>query len=232
MSRSRDMTAGTTDDGDRQGMESSSQGKAALMASIESDAQAEIARILQDAADQVAQRGQYTDKKIESMFNEAQQKATKQGQAIQDKAIAQAELEIKRRRLQARTQIVGRLMSMVEEKLGCLIGDDSYREVLIRWIAEAALGLGVDTASVNASAEERTMIDASLMAEVQARVQQAKEQEMAVRLADEPALLSQGVILTAENGRTAYNNQVKTRLLRQQRAVHRLIHDTLFAGEE
>ncbi len=39
----------------------------------------------------------------------------------------------------------------------------------------------------------------------------------------------QGVILTSEDGRTAFNNQVKTRLSRNQRQIKRLIHNALFA---
>ena len=55
---------------------------------------------------------------------------------------------------------------------------------------------------------------------------------MTIQLNEEHALLSQGVVLTANNGRVAYNNQVKTRLLRRQQDIQRLIHDRLFAEEQ
>jgi len=232
MNRPKDITSVATDGGNSNVMEVSSQGQASLIASIESDVQAEEAKILQDAAGQVSQREQYTDKKIESMLSEARQKAARQGEMIRSKAISQAELEIKRRRLRACNEIICRIMSMVEQKLGLMIGNDMYREVLIGWIVEAALGLGVNTAMINASTEERAVIDESLVDEVQAGIQQSGGLSMTIRLADEPALALQGIILTTENGRMAYNNQVKTRLLRQQRDIQRLIHDTLFAEEQ
>jgi len=232
MNRPKNITSAATDGGNSNVMEVSSHGQASLIASIESDVQAEEAKILQDALEQVSQREQYTDKKIESMLNEARQKADKQGEMVRSKAISQAELEIKRRRLRARNEIICRIMSMVEQKLGLMISNDMYREVLIGWIVEAAMGLSVKTAMISASAEERAVIDESLVDEVQARIQQSRGQSMTIRLADEPALASQGIILTTEDGRMAYNNQVKTRLLRQQRDIQRLIHDTLFVEEQ
>ena len=228
MNRPRDITGAASDGGNSNIMEVSSQGQASLIASIESDVQAEEAKILQDAVEQVSQREQYTDKKIESMSNEARQKAAGQGEMIRSKAISQAELEIKRRRLRARNEIICRIMSMVEQKLGLMISNDMYREVLIGWIVEAALALNINTATISASAEERAVIDESLIDEVQARIQQSGSRSMTIRLADEPASALQGIILTTENGRMAYNNQVKTQLLRRQRDIQRLIHDTLF----
>lgn len=231
MNRPRHASRAGTDAGDSDAVALSATGKTSLIASIEADAHAEEAKILQDAADQATQREQYTNKKIESIFNEAHRKAAQQGQILHDKAVAQAELEIKRRRLRARNDIIGRIMSMAEEKLARTIGNDTYREVLIGWIVEAALGLNVPAAILNASAQERALIESSLLEEVQARVERSRGQSMTIKLADGPALASQGIILTAQNGRTAYNNQVKTRLLRQQREIQRLIHDALFAEE-
>lgn len=53
-----------------------------------------------------------------------------------------------------------------------------------------------------------------------------------IRLADGPPQTAQGVVLATEDGRMAFNNQVKTRLLRQQRHIQRLIHDTLFMEQK
>ncbi len=211
--------------------ELSAQGKASLIASIEADAQAEIDKMLREAADQALQREQYTDKKIELMRQESRQKAAAQGDVIRSKALSQAELEIKRRRLRASNEIVQRIMSLVEQKLQRLIGTEAYREVLIRWITEAALGLGGDMLFLNASVEERRLMDETLLHLAQERIQQAQGRTITIRLADAPALASQGVILTTKDGRMAYNNQVRTRLLRQQRSIQRLIHDHLFAEE-
>jgi len=146
--------------------------------------------------------------------------------------MSQAELEIKRRRLHARNEIIRQIIIKVEQKLGAMIHSPAYREAMVRWIVEAALGLNADTVRLNASAEERGLIDQALINTVQAKVQQSRMRPISIHIADEPALASQGILLTTEDGRMAYNNQVKTRLLRRQRDIQRLIHDTLFAEEQ
>jgi vacuolar-type H+-ATPase subunit E/Vma4 len=45
-------------------------------------------------------------------------------------------------------------------------------------------------------------------------------------------LQSQGVVLTAADGRTAFNNQVKTRMLRNRREIQTLIYNTLFTDDQ
>jgi len=44
-------------------------------------------------------------------------------------------------------------------------------------------------------------------------------------------LKAQGIVLTAANGHTAFNNQVKTRMLRKQREIQTLIYNTLFSNK-
>lgn len=225
--------APTTGKQEKEGvMDPSPQGKALLIATITLDAEAEEAKILQEAAERASQREQYTDKKIELMLAEARQKAAQQGDALRSKAVSQAELEIRHRQLQARNEVIRQIMSKVEQKLKSMIGTDSYREILARWIEEAAKGLDVDAAMLNASAEERSLIDESLIHEVQARVERSRGKPVTIRVDEGQALLSPGIVLTANNGRMAYNNQVKTRLLRRQQDIQRLIHDRLFAEEQ
>ncbi len=232
MNRPENIAAAESDRGSTEAMATSSQGEAALIETIESDAQAEEVKILRDAAEQVTQREQYTDKKIESMLNDALAKAQSQAETIRAKAVSQAQLEIKRRRLQASNETIDRIMAMAEQKLQSMITAPAYRDVLIGWIVEAALGLGADVATLNASAAERALIDETLLNDVHQRLQHETGRSIMIRLADGPPQTAQGVVLATEDGRMAFNNQVKTRLLRQQRHIQRLIHDTLFMEQK
>ena len=49
-----------------------------------------------------------------------------------------------------------------------------------------------------------------------------------LQLSKELPLKSQGVVLTAADGRTAFNNQIRTRMLRKEREIRMTIYDTLF----
>ena len=109
-----------------------------------------------------------------------------------------------------------------------MTGDENYRSVLVNWITEAAVGLGAESARINASEKERALISDHMLSEIARRIQKNTGKQVSLTLSDAKPLQSQGVVLTAADGRTAFNNQVKTRILRKQREIRTLIYDTLF----
>ncbi len=206
------------------------QGKEALISGIEADARAEEQRLVADARTQAAEKKKYALQKIDAILKEARSKGHAQAESIQRKAISSVELEIKRRSLQARDTLMHEILEKVAEKLESTIDDPGYKTVLADWIAEAALGLDADAAQVNASARERAMIDPTMLEQVQQKVQAQAGKQVTLVLSDAPPLKDQGVILTTMDGRMAFNNQVRTRMLRKQRQMQKLIYDRLYAG--
>lgn len=210
-------------------MESSEKDRAALITDLEADAHVEADAIIKDAESQVAEKKKYGAKQVASLLEEARKKAAEQAEGIKKRAFSAADLEIKRRSMGARDAVMRDIMGQVEKRFEAMIDDPArYRAVLIDWIAEAAVGLGAESAEVNASEKERTLIDAKLLDEVVARAQAQTHKEMKVTLSAGQPLKSQGIVLTAADGRTAFNNQVKTRLQRSQRQIRTLIYDALF----
>ena len=116
------------------------------------------------------------------------------------------------------------LIKQVEERMQTRIARPDYRTALLQWIVEAARGLNMDAAEINASAAERKLIDKNLLDEAMKML----EQKVALTLSKDDPLSGQGVVLTSVNGRLAFNNQVRTRIQRHQREIHGLIHDVLF----
>jgi vacuolar-type H+-ATPase subunit E/Vma4 len=210
-------------------MESVEKEKAALISGIEADARAEEEKIIKDAENQAVEKRKYSEKKIESLLNDARQKAEEQAETVKRKIISGAELEVKRCSMRARDTVMQDIMDRVERKLNSMTGDADYRSVLINWITEAAIGLDAKTAQVNGSEKERTLINDQLLSEVKEKIHAQTGRQVALTLSDAQPLKSQGVVLTAADGRTAFNNQVKTRMLRNQREIRMLIYNTLFA---
>jgi vacuolar-type H+-ATPase subunit E/Vma4 len=209
-------------------MDSVEQEKAALISGIETDARAEEAEIIKEAENKAAEKIKYSEKKIESILNEARVKAQEQAEAVRRKIISSVELEVKRRSMHAQDSVIQEIMDKVEKKLNTMTTDRNYRSVLIDWITEAAVGLDVESAQINASEKERQMIDEQLLSEVRGKIQMQTGRQVALKLSDEQPLKSQGVVLTAGDGHTAFNNQVKTRMLRNKREILTLIYNTLF----
>lgn len=213
-------------------MESIEREKAALIAGIEKDANAEREKILKEAQTQAAEKKKYSEKKIESLLDEARTKAQEQAEAAKKKIISTAEREAKRRSMHMRSAVIQDILDRVEKKLGSMTGDENYRSTLIGWLTEAAIGLDAESAHVNASAGELKLIDDRVLSEVSRRVRKQAGRQIELTLSDAEPLQSQGLVLTAADGRTAFNNQVKTRMLRNRREIQTLIYNTLFTDDQ
>ncbi|MHC4626385.1 MAG: V-type ATP synthase subunit E [Planctomycetota bacterium] len=213
-------------------MDSVEREKAALIAGIEKDARAEQEKIIDEARVQAAEKKKYSERKIESLLAETQTKAQEQAEAAKKKIVSAAEREVKRRSMGIRDIVMQEIMDRVEKKLGSITGDENYRHALIVWLTEAQIGLDAKSARVNASAQERRIIDERMLSEVSRRVRKQTARQVELVLSDAEPLKSQGVVLTADDGRTAFNNQVRTRMLRKKREIQMLIYDTLFADDQ
>lgn len=212
-------------------MESVDKEKAALISGIETDARAEVERIMKEAEDQAAEKGKFAEKKIESLSNDARQKAQGQAESVKRKILSATELEVKRRSMRVRDVVMQDILDRVGKKLNSMTGNADYRSVLAGWITEAAIGLDAESAQINASQKERTLIDDRMLSDVKGRIHAQTGRRMALTLSDEQPFISQGVVLTAAGGRTAFNNQIKTRMSRSQREIRMLIYNTLFKDD-
>ncbi len=210
-------------------MESAEKGKAELISGIESDARIEEEEIIKEAEKQAAEKRKYSEKKIEALLNDARSEAQKQVEAVKRKMLSAVDLELKRHSMSVRSALMQDITNRVENKLASMSGDANYRSVLISWIAEAFIGLGVEAAEINASEKERALINEPLLSEVKEKIHMQTNKQAQLKLSDAEPLKSQGVVLTAADGRTAFNNQVKTRMLRNQREIRTLIYNAVLA---
>jgi vacuolar-type H+-ATPase subunit E/Vma4 len=186
-----------------------------------------IAGILEDARIEEEKR-KYAEQKIESLLKDAEEKAEEQAKIIKRKMLSGVELEIKRLSMRTQDSIIQDILNRVETKLNTLIGNEGYRSILTDWITEAAIGLDAESANVNATEKERVMIDNELLTKASQKAHKLTGKQVALTLSDESPLKIQGVVLTAADGRTAFNNQIKTRMQRCQRDIRRMIYEALF----
>ena len=210
-------------------MESAEKGKAELISGIESDARTEEEEIIKEAEKQAAEKRKYFEKKFEALLNDARSDAQNQAEAVMRKMYSAVDLELKRHSMSVRSALMQDIMNRVENKLASMTDEEKYRSVLINWIAEAFIGLGAEAAQINASEKERALINDQLLSEVKEKIHKQTNKQAQLKLSDAEPLKSQGVVLTADDGRTAFNNQVKTRMLRKQREIQTLIYNAVLA---
>jgi vacuolar-type H+-ATPase subunit E/Vma4 len=202
-----------------------------LIEGIAQDAEAEGRRLVEEAEKAGAERREATGRQAEGILEEARRKAAEQAESLRRQAASTAKMQAKRIGLRVREQAARQVLERARARLEELAGTPEYRETLLGWIVEAAVGLGLPEATVNASARELPLLDERLLAEAQRRVRELTGRTVSLTKAEGEPLAGQGVVLVGRGGRLAYNNQVSTRLLRRQTEVRKMIYDGLWTKE-
>ena len=213
-------------------MEPIEKDKNALISGIETEARAEEQQVIEEAQKKADEKRKYAEKKIESVLNDARKEAQEKAEKVKGKILSSLKLEIKRRSMHSQDIVIQSILDKVEKKLSTMITEAGYRSVLVNWITEAAIGLDTESAFVNATEKERMLIDDNLLSEAMEKISSQSGRKIELKLSDEQPLKFQGIVLTAADGRTAFNNQVKTRMLRNQRKIRALIYKNILVDNE
>jgi V/A-type H+-transporting ATPase subunit E len=205
--------------------------QADLIAGITQDAAGEAERILAEARKAADERIKAARDQARAVLQQAESQAQEQAGRI--RAHSESLLHMERRRISLRRQeqAVQEVLSGTRERLAAMVGTPEYRQVLLAWLVEGAIGLGASEASVNASAAERKQIDEKLLKSVRDKVKELTGRNVSLSLTAADPLIPQGVVLTSADGRVEFNNQVATRMLRRQSEIRKEIQDLLWKNE-
>jgi vacuolar-type H+-ATPase subunit E/Vma4 len=162
-----------------------------------------------------------------SIREDARKRAQEAAKGIARQGEQAAAVEGRRLALKVREVVSQRVIVEASKELAGLIGKPAYREVLRGWIVEAALGLNAPQAEVLASGPEMAEIDDALLREAEAEVKELSGVAVSLLRSKAQPLVGQGVVVTSTDGRTAFNNQVATRMERYQSEVRKLIYEAL-----
>ncbi len=112
------------------------------------------------------------------------------------------------------------VLENVSKRMAALVSSESYRNILVGWIAEAAIGLDRGEALVHCSFREQ--VDDSMLREAEELVKEHTGRTVVLRFGG-ATLTAQGVEVASLDGKVAYNNQVATRLIRHERDLKELM---------
>lgn len=199
-----------------------------LVAGIMNDARSEAERIVSAARTAAERRQDSAARQVEEILGAARKKTVAREESILEHARASGAMAARRISLHMREQIQEHIIGEARSRLRAMIGDPGYRDVLLGWIVEACIGLNEAEATVNASEAEREIIGSELLAEAAARTKALTGHSVTLDLEQGDPLLPQGIVLTAANGRVAFNNQLSTRLLRYQSGISDTVYRELF----
>ncbi len=199
-----------------------------LIAGIEKTARAEADVISNEAEREVNERRAAAESQVTNILKEAKQKSHEQVDKIKKNTDSTITAEIRRNSLKVSEQVINLTLYKVREKLESIIETSDYRQILIGWIVEAAIGLNEPEVEINASAREIAIIDDNLLGKAEEKIYEITGLRVKMKKSKNAPLLAQGVVLKSKSGRTLFNNQVSTRILRYQSEIRKIIYKDLF----
>jgi len=202
-----------------------------LIAGIAQDAAKEAEQVLAEAKKAAEERIKAARDQAAATLQQAESKAEEQAERTRSQTASSLRMERRRISLKQREQAVQEVLTRVRRLLSEMVGSPQYREVLLAWIVEGAIGLGAAEAAVNASAAERNQIDKKMLQAAEAKVKELTGKNVTLAAASGDPLIPQGVVVKAVDGRVEFNNQVATRLLRLQSEIRKQIQDVLWKNE-
>jgi len=210
-------------------MKTSSGDRAELISGIENDAKQEAARILEDVKKTVSDKQLSKEMQIKSIKRDVDKKIEQQLEFIEKNKVSAISVECKRIELKVREKIVSNVSNKIKEKIAEKADSPSYPEILRGWILEAAIGLGEEEAVINGSPKELKIITDSFLRETEKKYNALTGRNVTLKKTEKNPLFAQGIVLSSKDNRTAFNNQVPTRLMRYQSDIMKMIYKEFFA---
>ncbi len=210
-------------------MKSSSEDRSELIAGIKRDAESDAERIIKDAERTASDKIQAKEMQIKSIERDTAKKIELQVSKIEKNSISSIKVEKKRIALQIREKLINSVIDKVRDKIREKADTAEYEKILIGWILEAAVGLGEDEVEINGSVRELEIMTESYIKDVEKQYHDLTGGKIKIKKSEANPLFAQGIVLTSLNHKTAFNNQVPTRLLRYQSEMRKTIHSEFFA---
>lgn len=209
-------------------MEAERQEDRDLLSGIEREARLKAAELAQEAAAYARDRLESARAQAREILKKAEETAETQARAILRNAEARAAVEARNAFLRGRDGLIRESLEAARRRTAEAVRAPGYEDVLEGWIVEAAVGLSELEARVNGSREDLAGITEELLRRAERKVLALTGKPVKLSKVEGDPLPAQGVVLTAEGGRLAYNNQVSVRFLRAQSELRKHIHAVLF----
>ncbi len=201
--------------------------KKRLIEGILDDARKEAGKIRKEADRSIEDRKKSVDVSIKRACQDAEERAKNQIAEIErqtEVAVSSAE---RRQELRLQKEVSAHVENEVKKRLADLVDTPRYEQIVTGWIVEAAIGLNVPEAIVHASKRELPIVE-KVLPEAEKTVGRLTGRSITLRLETENPETAQGILLADVDGKTAFNNQVSTRLLRYRNRIRTMIHNRLF----
>ncbi|MBN1561769.1 hypothetical protein JW998_16070 [candidate division KSB1 bacterium] len=199
-----------------------------LIDSIKKEADDEAQKILDTARRVVEERKKSTDVQITNLKKESEEKEKQQVAAITQDGMRKIESLQRKQLLSLKEKTVDHVVACVKEKVSALLAKAEFKDVLIGWTVEAALGLAERDPILRVTASCMPFIDAAFLDKAARQYKELTGEDIAFTLAPQAMVKGHGIILESKNGKTAYNNLLENRLDRYKDTIQAIVLKDIF----
>ena len=199
---------------------------------ILADAREEAEKVQNEAKSRVEDRRMLLSGRVQRVKDDAGSEAKKRIEEINRRTDAEINRAQRRGELARRRDVLAAVQRRARERIVGMSreGSDAYRQAMIGWIVEGALGLEGTELSVSVAAGETGLLD-ELLEEAQRSVREVGGRDVSLTAAVEPHGGSPGVVVSSPDGRTIYDNRVDARIRRHETEIRRLVYEILFSDD-
>jgi len=191
-----------------------------LVESILADADAQVTSLLADAEAAARAALEQSEKEAAAIAEEVRAKTKLDADALTVQTSAKARVEVRRTLLGAREKAIADVLTRVGKTVQEIRGDAvRYRAAMTNLLTEAILGIGEDHVVVIVGADDKAMVNDSMMEAVKKGVTERSGLAVTVDLQFEDTDLGGGGIALVPGGRVRLDNTLPHRL---KEAEHQL----------
>lgn len=200
----------------------------ALIESIKKAAQDEAQEILDNAHRTVQERKKSTDRQIEEINKQNQNRIKEQVAAIAAESKRKIASLERKQQLILKNQIVDHVTKKVLDKFNALVNSPGFKEMMLEWTVEAALGLEETDAVLKVTDSCQSFADDTFCRKAERRYNAFTGKSLKLSISSDAIKKDHGIILESKNGRTTYNNLLQTRLYRQKDMIQARVLEDIF----
>jgi V/A-type H+-transporting ATPase subunit E len=203
---------------------SQSQGLRDLTRGVLGEAQAEARQILEDARARAASARQEAQEQADARREEILQRAHREMEPVRSQAVASAQIEAQRLKLQSRERLLNEVFTAARDTLRSAPERPDYANILRRLIREATASLAAEDVVVHADEQTQAHLSDAFLAEM--------EEQLGVHLQRGQALNNGdvGIVVETPNGHRRYRDTLEARLERLQDTLRAPVYRILRGG--
>ena len=198
-----------------------------LLRGIEAEADATIAKVEAGAEEYAAKKIKEAQNKANALISESMDIGKTKADAIIAVSKAKIAREQGKITLEEEEQYIRRALEAV-----ALYGTKAhlvpnYQDRVFAWVCEAAIGLSVEEAKIDAAETERVIMSSDFLQRAETAIAKLSGTITRLKLSDSKPIADHGVILSTPDGRIRYDNRIATRYGRSDSALREAIRSYL-----